>query len=69
MTDIGQDYFERCRRGLTEFEAADSLVNDRHSEISGRLRISVPPSMSEIVVIPLITAFQTQYPKTMGNAW
>ena len=52
MTDIGQDYFELCRRGLTEFEAADALMTDRRTEISGRLRISIPPSMSDTMRSP-----------------
>jgi DNA-binding transcriptional LysR family regulator len=65
MTEIGQDYFELCRRGLTEFEAADALVTDRQAEISGRLRISVPPSMSDLVVLPLVDAFQALYPKVV----
>lgn len=65
MTEIGQDYYERCRRGLAEFDAADSLVTDRQIELSGRLRISVPPSMSDIVVMPLVTAFQTLHPKVI----
>lgn len=63
MTEIGQDYFESCRRGVTEFEAADSLVTQRQAEISGRLRISVPPSMSDLAIVPLVTAFQERYPK------
>ena len=62
-TEIGQDYFESCRRGLTEFEAADSLVTQRQAEISGRLRISVPPSMSDLAIVPLVSAFQERYPK------
>jgi DNA-binding transcriptional LysR family regulator len=65
MTEIGQDYFELCRRGLTEFEAADSLMTDRRTDISGRLRISIPPSMSELVIVPLITAFQKLHPKVV----
>ena len=48
MSEIGQDYFELFRRGLTEFEAADALMTDRRTEISGRLRISIPPSMSDL---------------------
>jgi LysR family transcriptional regulator for bpeEF and oprC len=63
MTDIGRDYFELCRRGLTEFEAADALMTDRRTEISGRLRISIPPSMSDLVIVPLCAAFQKVYPK------
>ncbi len=62
LTQIGQDYFESCQRGVMEFEAAAALVTDRYKEISGRLRISIPPSMSDIVILPLITAFQELYP-------
>jgi DNA-binding transcriptional LysR family regulator len=65
MTEIGQGYFESCRRGLTEFEAADSLVTQRQAEISGRLRISVPPSMSDLAIVPLVNAFQQRYPKVI----
>ncbi len=65
MTEIGQGYFESCRRGLTEFEAADSLVTQRQAEISGRLRISIPPSMSDLAIVPLLGAFQERYPKVI----
>jgi len=65
MTPIGRDYFELCRRGLAEFDAADSLVNDRQAEISGRLRISVPPSMSDLIVVPLVEGFQAVHPKVV----
>jgi DNA-binding transcriptional LysR family regulator len=63
MTEIGQGYFESCRRGLAEFEAADALVTQRQAEISGRLRLSIPPSMSDLVFLPLVSAFQQRYPK------
>ena len=65
LTDIGQGYFELCRRGLAEFEAADALVEDRQAEISGKLRISVPPTMSDLVVLPLVQAFQARHPKVV----
>jgi len=67
MTEIGQDYYERCRRGLEEFEAANLMVSDQQAEVSGRLRLSVPPSLSEVVVIPLIEAFQALYPNAIVN--
>jgi DNA-binding transcriptional LysR family regulator len=65
LTEIGQDYYERCRRGVEEFEAANLLITDQQREVSGRLRISVPPSLSEIIIIPLIEAFQKDYPKVI----
>jgi len=67
MTEIGQDYYERCRRGLEEFESANFMVSDQQTEVSGRLRLSVPPSISEAVIIPLIEAFQALYPNAIVN--
>lgn len=29
LTDPGQDYFEHCRRGLAEFEAAEAMLTDQ----------------------------------------
>ena len=65
MTEIGQEYYERCRRGLEEFEAANLLATDRQADVSGRLRISVPPSLSGNIVMPLIEAFRLVHPKVM----
>jgi len=67
MTEIGQDYYERCRRGLEEFETANLMVSDQQAEVSGRLRLSVPPTLSDVVVIPLIEAFQGFYPNAIVN--
>ncbi len=67
MTEIGQDYYERCRRGLEEFETANLLVRDQQAEVSGHLRLSVPPSLSDVVIIPLIEAFQALYPNAIVN--
>ena len=67
MTEIGQDYYERCRRGLEEFETANLLVSDQQAQVSGRLRLSVPPSLSDVVIIPLIAAFQARYPNAIVN--
>ncbi len=67
MTEIGQDYYQRCRRGLEEFETANLLVKDQQAEVSGHLRLSVPPSLSDVVIIPLIEAFQALYPNAIVN--
>lgn len=65
LTEIGQDYYERCRRGLEEFDAANLLITDQRKEVSGRLRISVPPSLSDTIIIPLVEAFQKEYPRVI----
>lgn len=65
LTEIGREYYERCRRGLEEFEAANLLVTDQRAEVSGRLRISVPPTLSDIIIVPLIERFQAAHPKVV----
>lgn len=65
LTEIGQDYYERCRRGLEEFDAANLLISAQQREVSGRLRISVPPSLSDTIIVPLVEAFQKEYPKVI----
>jgi len=67
MTEIGQDYYERCRRGLEEFETANLMVKDQQAQVSGRLRLSVPPSLSDVIIVPLIEAFQALYPNAIVN--
>ncbi len=62
LTEVGQDYYAGCRRGLEEFEAANLLISDRQSKVSGTLRVSVPPNISEVIVAPLVAGFQALYP-------
>jgi DNA-binding transcriptional LysR family regulator len=62
LTDIGAIYLENCRRGLEEFQAADLAVEDRQNEVSGLLRISLPPNLAESMFAPIIAGFQDRYP-------
>ncbi len=64
-TEIGQEYYERCRRGLEEFAVANLLISNRQTEVSGTLRISVPPNLSDVIVAPLVTGFQAMYPNVV----
>ncbi len=64
LTDIGAIYLEHCRRGLEEFQAADLAVEDRQNDVSGLLRISLPPNLAETLFAPIIATFQEHYPQT-----
>ncbi|MFK5947310.1 MAG: LysR substrate-binding domain-containing protein [Methylococcales bacterium] len=69
LTQIGQEYFELCQRGINEFEAASLMVNNHQTETEGVLRISVPPSLDKCLVLPLVARFQTQFPKVRIRIW
>lgn len=62
LTDIGTGMLEYARRGAELSEAVDSIVSDQLSEISGLLRLSAPPSISETLLWPLVGAFQAAHP-------
>jgi len=69
LTDVGQHYYEYCRRALEEFEAGTSMINERQAEVSGTLRLSIAPSLADALAVPLIAAFQAVHPKAVVRLW
>ena len=62
LTEIGAAYFEKCKGILEQFEEADNLVNLRHAEVSGRLRIGTSVALGRRVITPLILEFMRRHP-------
>lgn len=61
VTELGEAYYERCKRVLSEVEDADLLVQRLHSEPRGTLRVSAPMSFGVAHVGPAITDFLEEY--------
>lgn len=62
LTDVGAEILEHARRTAELCEAVDNLVSDKSSRVSGTLRLSAPPSISDSLLTPLARAFQASYP-------
>jgi DNA-binding transcriptional LysR family regulator len=62
LTDIGSEVLHHARRSAELGEAVDSIVSNQLSKLSGVLRISAPPSISDTLLAPLVGAFQASYP-------
>jgi len=62
LTEPGAEYYTYCRRGLEEIETGTLLLNERQTDISGTLRLSVPPGLSDRLIVPLVSGFQAAYP-------
>jgi DNA-binding transcriptional LysR family regulator len=62
LTDLGSEILEQAMRGVEVNEAVDTIVSNRLSNVSGALRLSAPPSISDTLLTPLVTAFQASYP-------
>jgi DNA-binding transcriptional LysR family regulator len=62
LTELGAEVLEHAARMAELSEAVDGIVSNRLSDVSGTLRLSAPPSISESLLTPLVTAFQASYP-------
>jgi len=62
LTELGTEVLEHAIRSAEISEAVRSIVSNRLSDVSGTLRLSAPPSISDTLLTPLITAFQASYP-------
>ncbi len=63
LTEVGQAYYERCRRIIEEAEEAEQAVTNLHAEPRGTLRVNVPMSFGILHVAQALPAFMAQYPE------
>jgi DNA-binding transcriptional LysR family regulator len=62
LTDLGTELLEHARRSVELSEAVANAVSNQLSNVSGMLRLSAPPSISDTMLEPLARAFQASYP-------
>jgi len=62
LTDLGSEVLEHAQRSAEVSEAVENIVSNQQSNVTGTLRLSAPPNISDTLLIPLVTAFQASYP-------
>jgi DNA-binding transcriptional LysR family regulator len=62
LTDIGMEILQHAQRSAEVSEAVSSIASNHTANISGNLRISAPPTISDSLLAPLICRFQETYP-------
>jgi DNA-binding transcriptional LysR family regulator len=62
VTDVGLEVLQHAKSSVELNEAVDDIVSNHHTHVSGLLRLSAPPNISESLLAPLISAFQVSYP-------
>ncbi|WP_420583582.1 LysR substrate-binding domain-containing protein [Ruegeria sp.] len=63
LTDTGRSYYERCLPLLEQFDELEGLVQQRQSELAGRIRITAPTGYGSAELIHLLKPFQAEHPK------
>ena len=68
LTEVGAEVLEYADRSLEISEAVDSIVSNHKATVSGVLRLSAPPNVSESLLTPLLCAFRVTYPNVRVQA-
>lgn len=63
LTQVGAEVLEQAARVADVAETVQSIASDQHATISGTLRLSAPPSISDTLLAPLLSAFQAAWPE------
>jgi DNA-binding transcriptional LysR family regulator len=63
LTDVGCQVLELAKRSEELSDAIENVMSTHTSDVTGTLRLSAPPSISDSLISPLIGAFQTTYPE------
>ncbi|MFO1304059.1 MAG: LysR substrate-binding domain-containing protein [Burkholderiales bacterium] len=63
VTEFGQAVLSHARHVAEDVEAAASLAQNRQSEPSGTLRVSMPNDLANQILAPVLAAFVERYPK------
>ncbi|MEO8849650.1 MAG: LysR family transcriptional regulator [Casimicrobiaceae bacterium] len=62
VTDFGYAVLEHARHVADEVAATTSLAQSLHVEPGGRLRVSMPGDMANVVLAPFLAAFAIEHP-------
>lgn len=63
LTELGQEYYDRCLNALASAEAADALGDDRSADLRGRVRIAAPALFGRRCVAPVLLDLARRHPK------
>jgi DNA-binding transcriptional LysR family regulator len=62
LTELGAEVLEHAIRSAEINDSVENIISNRLSTVSGTLHLSAPPSISDTLLTPLVTAFQASYP-------
>ena len=62
LTDVGQDYYLRCKRLLEEYEDANTEARDAQQTVRGVLRVAAPTTFGAMHLGSVIASYLATYP-------
>lgn len=69
LTQVGAEVLEHAQQIAALTEAVEGAAAEHTSSISGTLRLSAPPSISDSLLVPMLQAFQSRYPEVSAQVF
>lgn len=63
VTELGERFYEQCKRILEEIEEAQGWVSETHKEPGGRLKVIAGRYFAKTCIVPLIGSFIASFPR------
>ncbi len=63
LTEVGEQYLERCRTALQAFEEADGIARSRTLRPQGMLRLHCPVAFGRRFMTPILARYNAAYPQ------
>lgn len=63
LTDTGRSYYDRCLPLIEQFDELEGLVQQRQTDLAGRVRITAPTGYGSSQLVHLLQPFQAANPK------
>jgi DNA-binding transcriptional LysR family regulator len=63
LTEAGQQFYERCRSGLSEIDRAEQIVSKLGDVPQGLLRVSAPVTFGQAYISPVLAGYLEKFPK------
>lgn len=67
LSDVGREILDQARAGVEVEKAVQDIVDAHHSSVTGVLRISAPPSISDALLAPIVNAYQKAFPEVRAQ--
>jgi LysR family transcriptional regulator, nitrogen assimilation regulatory protein len=62
LTDAGQRFLMYARGILHQLEGARHAVTGNETDLAGKVAIGLPPSLGQVLTLPVVKAFRQRYP-------
>ena len=62
-TDSGREYLHYCEQIVEAMDAAQATLQQRQASVTGTLRLAAPPSLSDVLLVPLAESFLRRHPE------